>query len=394
MQPLSVSQLNEQIKSLLESSFVRVYVSGELSRITYHNSGHIYFSIKDERSTLRCVMFRSNAAKLRFRFEEGMAIILDATLSVYVPRGEYQLNVYMAEPSGVGALALAYEQLKQKLQSKGYFESENKKPLPRYPKRVALITSATSAALQDMLRIATHRYTLATLHVVDVLVQGEMAAAQIASAIERCDKESYDIIVIARGGGSIEDLWAFNEEVVADAIYVASTPIVSAIGHEIDWVISDFVADARGATPSAALEMILPDSKELMQTLDAMAENMAYYMHNIVQVKTQQLSHLQQQFRLHSFENRLKLQNDRCEQIRLQLQQEISRILALKEQELNNMQERLIENHPHKRVKKGYVQLAKANKILSLEEVKLGDEIELMDGKFHVTSKVVEKRAL
>ena len=235
----------EQIKSILETTFSRVLVEGELSRITFHNSGHIYFTLKDSSSTIRAVMFRGNASKLKFQLKEGQKVILDGAITLYKPRGEYQINCFNIEPSGQGALALAYEQLKQKLSEKGYFNPEIKKPLPRFPKKIALITSATSAALQDMLRVANSRYRAVEIDVYDVLTQGNNAALSIANAINISDTKEYDFIVIGRGGGSVEDLWAFNEEIVADAIFKAKTPIISAVGHEIDYVISDFVADIR-----------------------------------------------------------------------------------------------------------------------------------------------------
>jgi len=218
---LSVSGLNEQIKGLLETSFTQVLVEGELSRITFHNSGHIYFTLKDSSSVISCVMFRGNASKLKFRLEEGMKVVINAALTLYKPRGSYQLNCFSVEPSGQGALALAYEQLKQKLSTQGYFNTEIKKPLPKFPSRIALITSATGAALQDMLRVANSRYKNIEIDIYDVLVQGDSAAYAISNAVIVADTKEYDILVVGRGGGSIEDLWAFNEEIVADAIFHA-----------------------------------------------------------------------------------------------------------------------------------------------------------------------------
>mgnify|MGYP002713174530 FL=1 len=271
MNTLSVSALNEQIKTLLETSFTRVLVEGELSRITFHNSGHIYFTLKDSSSAISAVMFKGNASRLKFQLQEGMKVILEGAVSVYTPRGSYQINCFNIEPAGQGALALAYEQLKQKLQDKGYFNPETKKQLPKFPRRIALITSATGAALQDMLRVANHRYRDIEFDVYDVLVQGDSAASSIASAIDVASVKNYDILVVGRGGGSMEDLWAFNEEIVADAIFASVVPVVSAVGHEIDTVISDFVADLRAPTPSAAMQMILPDEKELYQYLDSIS---------------------------------------------------------------------------------------------------------------------------
>ncbi len=292
MQTLSVSALNEQIKTLLETTFNHVFVEGELSRITFHNSGHIYFTLKDSSSTISAVMFRGNASKLKFQLKEGLKVILNGAITLYKPRGEYQINCFSIEPAGHGALALAYEQLKQKLSAQGYFEQSIKKQLPKFPSRIALITSATSAALQDMLRVANTRYKLLEIDVYDVLVQGDSAAQAISNAIIVSDAKEYDIIVIGRGGGSIEDLWAFNEEIVADAIFRAKTPIVSAVGHEIDWVISDFVSDLRAPTPSAAMEMILPDTNELYMFLDSLQTQLLQTVSQKIFNKRQELNHL------------------------------------------------------------------------------------------------------
>ncbi|MDR2636164.1 MAG: exodeoxyribonuclease VII large subunit, partial [Campylobacteraceae bacterium] len=241
--PVSVAELNRQIGALLESTFLHVRVEGEISRPTYHSSGHIYFTLKDNESAVSCVMFKGNAKGLKFALEEGLKVIADGSVTVYVPRGSYQINCLHVEPSGVGALAKAYEQLKIKLEKKGYFE--NKKPLPRFPSSIAVVTSATGAAWQDILKVAAKRWPLAKLILIPSLVQGEGAAASISRSVQKADTLGCDVMIVGRGGGSIEDLWAFNEEIVADAVYHAKTPIVSAVGHEIDYVISDFVADVR-----------------------------------------------------------------------------------------------------------------------------------------------------
>ena len=201
MHTLSVSALNEQIKTLLETSFSHVYVEGEISRITFHNSGHIYFTLKDNESALSAVMFRGNASKLKFRLEEGMKVIVDGAITLYKPRGSYQINCFSIQPSGQGALALAYEQLKEKLSAKGYFAEERKKSFPKFVKKIALITSATGAALQDMLRVANHRYRLLEIDIYDVLVQGESAATQIARAIKLADTKGYDGVEVSKISG-------------------------------------------------------------------------------------------------------------------------------------------------------------------------------------------------
>jgi len=248
---MTVTSLNTKIKSLLETTFMHILVEGEISSVTYHNSGHVYFSIKDKESSIKCVMFRSNANRMKFRLERGQHVVVNGSISVYTPRGEYQLMTVSVEPFGQGALALAYEQLKEKLQQKGYFDPARKKAQPKYIKKIALVTASKSAALQDMLKIIDKRWRLLEVVVIDTLVQGDRSAPQIAEALEYADTLGVDVIVVGRGGGSKEDLWAFNEEVVADAIYKLNTFVVSAVGHEVDVQISDFVADLRAPTPSA-----------------------------------------------------------------------------------------------------------------------------------------------
>jgi exodeoxyribonuclease VII large subunit len=354
MYTLSVSSLNEQIKTLLESSFNQVLVEGELSRITFHNSGHIYFTLKDSSSTISAVMFRGNASKLKFRLEEGMKVVINAALTLYKPRGSYQLNCFSIEPSGQGALALAYEQLKEKLSSQGYFNPEIKKQLPIYPQKIALITSATGAALQDMLRVANQRYRAVEIDVYDVLVQGANAAPQIANAITVADAKEYDIIIVSRGGGSREDLWAFNEEIVANAIFHAKTPTVSAVGHEIDWLISDFFADVRAATPSNAMEICLPDTNELYQTLDSLQNQYTQILNQKLNVKNQELMHLKNSFSQHSVEKKLELKKEEVTRLQNSLHQTIEFKLQNYQKELEYAKKMLESNHPKLKIKKGF----------------------------------------
>jgi len=411
MHTLSVSSLNEQIKTLIESSFVRVFVEGELSRITFHNSGHIYFTLKDKDSSIKGVMFKGNASKLKFRLEEGLKVLVDGAVSVYTPRGEYQINCFMIEPSGQGALALAYEQLKQKLFDKGYFDPSRKKLLPKFPSRIALITSATGAALQDMLRVANQRYRALEIDIYDVLVQGNNSAQNIVNILHVSDTKGYDIIVLSRGGGSIEDLWSFNEEIVADAIFLAKTPIVSAVGHEIDYLISDFVADLRAPTPSAAMEMILPDTNELYQTLDAIAQNY----HNAISSKifnaSQTLLHVRKMYEQNSIEQQIKQKKaeiiqlkerfsqtiefkmrnffERIEPFHSRLSHQIQTIFSQKQNRMNAIRENLTANNPKNRVISGFAQISKEGKVVSLEALHIEESFELMNEKMKVTSKVL-----
>ncbi|MDD5204430.1 MAG: exodeoxyribonuclease VII large subunit [Desulfobacterales bacterium] len=261
----TVSTLTEEIRSLLETHFEFVWVEGEISNFRAPTSGHFYMSLKDEKTQIRAVMFRMQARCLRFVPEDGMKIIAQGRVAVYEPRGEYQLVLDYIEPLGVGALALAFEQLKKKLAAQGLFDQVCKKPLPYLPQRVAVVTSPTGAAIRDFLRVIRRRFSNLEIVIVPVKVQGEGAAAEIASALRLVNGFlDVDVIVLTRGGGSLEDLWAFNEEEVALAIHSSGIPVVSAVGHEIDLTISDLVADLRAPTPSAAAELLVVE-KELLQ---------------------------------------------------------------------------------------------------------------------------------
>jgi len=266
----TVSQLNQMIKTVIDSVpvFAGVYVRGEISNYKLHSSGHHYLTLKDEASCIRAVMFRGEAQRLRFRPENGMKVVVFGRLSVYPRDGQYQIYISDMLPDGVGALYLAFEQLKEKLGKEGLFDPERKKPLPRYPERISVITSPTGAAIRDILTILKKRYPLAEITVVPVLVQGSEAPADIVRAIKLVNHlNSADLIITGRGGGSIEDLWAFNDEGVARAIFRSKIPVISAVGHEPDVTIADFVADLRAATPSNAAELAVPDSTELRARL-------------------------------------------------------------------------------------------------------------------------------
>ena len=392
MHTLSVSSLNEQIKGLLETSFSQVLVEGELSRITFHNSGHIYFTLKDSSSVISAVMFRGNASKLKFRLEEGMKVIINAAISLYKPRGSYQINCFSIEPSGKGALSVAYEQLKAKLSMQGYFAPEIKKQIPRFPFRIAIISSATGAALQDMLRVASSRYRVLEIDVYDVLVQGQSAVSEISNAIIYSDTKEYDIIVVARGGGSLEDLWAFNEEIVADAIYHAKTPIVSAVGHEIDWLISDEVADLRAPTPSAAMEMILPDTNELYQSLDITASQLTQTLEQKIFNVKQELEHLQSSYAQHSVERKLALKLQEIEVLRDSYNQTIDfKITNVAQNQLLHLQKMLESNHPKLKSKKGFAQISKNGVVLELSTLEDGDVFEAQSSEVSIRAKVIKK---
>ena len=270
-EPVSVRELNAYIKSLIDSDgyLGSVAVRGELSNYKVYPSGHHYFTLKDAESSVRCVMFRSAASKLRFRPESGMGVIVYGRVSVYPRDGAYQLYCEAILPEGSGALQLAYEQLREKLAKEGLFDREHKKPIPRYPERIAVVTSSAGAAVHDIIRVLRRRWPLAKVILLPVRVQGEEAPPEIAAAIRWASAHKIaDTLITGRGGGSIEDLWAFNDERVARAIYDCEIPVISAVGHEPDVTIADFVADLRAATPSNAAELAAPDVNELLQAID------------------------------------------------------------------------------------------------------------------------------
>ena len=292
---LTVSELNEAVRGLLESDlrFRNLCVEGELSNYKIYPSGHHYFTLKDQESSLRCVMFRSSAARLRFRPENGMRVFVSGSLRVYPRDGAYQLSCTAIVPDGVGELQAAFEQLKQRLYAEGLFDEAHKKPLPPFPARIAIITSSAGAAVHDMIRILRRRWPMTKVLLLPVRVQGVEAPAEIASAIRYANRHQVaDLIITGRGGGSLEDLWAFNDERVARAIYASEIPVISAVGHEPDVTISDFVADRRASTPSNAAEIAVPDRHEMEELLSSVSARLNHAVSRDLQRRRQQLDSL------------------------------------------------------------------------------------------------------
>lgn len=284
---ITVSQLNFYIKSLLDNDahLNTVFITGEISNFTDHyKSGHLYLSLKDETSVIRAVMFAGNARRLKFRPQEGMKVIARGRVSLYEPSGQYQLYIEDMQPDGVGALTLAFEQLKKALSEKGLFAREHKKAIPKFPRRVGVITSPTGAAVQDIRNILMRRFPCADIVMYPVLVQGGNAAEQLVQAVNTFSEyRAADVVIIGRGGGSVEDLWAFNNERLAYAVYNCCVPVISAVGHETDFTICDFVADLRAPTPSAAAELAVPDRKELLSFYDGQKQ----YLNSMLEAKLQ-----------------------------------------------------------------------------------------------------------
>ena len=387
---LSVSQINFYIKSIIENdgSLQFVLVTGEISNLTVHQrSGHIYLSLKDSNSVISAVMFAGNARRLKFRLENGMKVICRGRISVYEPSGRYQLYIEDMQPDGVGALTLAFEQLKKNLAQKGLFDNAHKKPLPKFPKTIGVITSPTGAAVQDITNIIRRRFPSANIVLAPVLVQGESAPEQLVRAVNKFSASKIaDVVIIGRGGGSAEDLWAFNDEQLAYAVYNCETPIISGVGHETDFTVCDFVADVRASTPSAAAELAVPDRQELMsyyfkqkQYISAMLDR---------KIKTAQLRLENQQRRMSASSPKLK-----AEQLEKQLSAKSEKLTRLMNAYISDRENKLIAAkgkldglNPLNVLNRGYAIAEKDEKIItSSKQLKDGDgfTVILSDGKIN-----------
>lgn len=370
----SVTQINSYIHRIFESDYAlkKIYLKGEVSNCKYHSSGHIYFTLKDEKSALRCIMFSSDRFKgLTFRLEDGQLIEACGNISVYEQTGTYQMYVRNIELSGAGELYVRYEQLKQELAQRGYFDFERKKPLPAYPEKIGIVTALTGAAIEDIKSIARRRNPAVQLYLYPAKVQGEGAAAQIAAGIRYFDNVGVDIIIIGRGGGSIEDLWAFNEMAVADAIYEADTPIISGTGHEIDMTIADYCADVRAATPSAACELAIPD----MYSLYTRMQNYQEILDNQIEQKLSQLrqrmSVLEKQIEAGRPDKKLLEHKLVYERLRNKLSQAIKEKYTSRQQQFLRYTDQLTGLAPTTRLKGGYVfaQTQEGHPLASIDQV-------------------------
>lgn len=326
---LDVSELNEKARAVLETNFSEISVRGEISRITKHASGHWYFTLKDERAAISCAMFRGANSHVKFSPKDGQKVILTGKISIYAPSGSYQLNATKMELEGAGDLDAKFRALLEKLRAMGLFDASHKKPLPRFPRRVALITSASSAAFADLKnRIISSGYFLAKFSLFDSLMQGEMAASSVINSLEKADKMGFDAIIIARGGGSKEDLWCFNDEHLAHAIFAAQTPVISAIGHEIDFSISDYVADHRSITPTAAIDDLLPRRDDLEQHLDILAQNFSTILERKFRAINEILERKKLQLKAHSIEQKIEAKLTLLSHLKQNFSDQISTKLA------------------------------------------------------------------
>ncbi len=345
-QQLSVSQLNRLAKQLLEDCFAQVSVTGELSTLSRPSSGHWYFTLKDERAQIRCAFFRNRNMRVNFQPQPGQQVVVRGKVSLYEGRGDYQLIVEHMQPAGAGALAVAFEALKAELQAAGWFDPALKKPLPPAIEHIAIITSPTGAALQDIVAVLKRRWPAMKVTLLPVLVQGEQAAGQIQRAIAQANQlarsasHDFDLILLTRGGGSLEDLWPFNERVVAEAIYQSELPVVSAVGHEVDFSIADFVADLRAATPSAAAELLSPDQSEINSKVQLLRGRLVRAQRRRLQHQREQLQQLNR--RIRDPRSRLREQAQRLDELEMRLRrqwqssqrQRLARLAGLQQQML------------------------------------------------------------
>ncbi|MGN0460626.1 MAG: exodeoxyribonuclease VII large subunit [Ruminococcus sp.] len=391
---LTVSQLNYYVKSVLDSDprLNYVFLTGEISNLTDHyRSGHIYLSLKDSKSLVRCVMFAGNARNLKFKPAEGMKVICRGRVTLYEATGQYQYYIEDMQPDGVGALYQAYEQLKAKLSAEGLFDERYKKPIPRFPSTIGVITSPTGAAVQDIRNILTRRYPSVNITLCPVLVQGESAVPQLINAVERLNEYNLcDTIIIGRGGGSIEDLWAFNDESLARTIFNSKIPVISAVGHETDFTICDFVSDLRAPTPSAAAELAVPDKEELLQYYDSQKQYLSSLIDSRINDYKNSLSQsasvlvsLSPKERLNNIERELTINTHRLSSLSNQ-------IFESKKQEISLLASRLESLNPVSIMKRGYSVVTKDDKtVTSVKDVKDGDTlaIDVTDGR--IISRVI-----
>jgi exodeoxyribonuclease VII large subunit len=388
----TVTEITKEIKGILEESLPSVWVEGELSNYILHSSGHRYFSMKDENAQIRCTLWRFRETRLSFEPEDGMRVIAFGNITVYERNGQYQLDVIELIPAGWGKLEIAFQRLKEKLFQEGLFDEEHKKPIPEFPEAIGLVTSPTGAAIRDMIKIIHKRFPGVRIIVNPVRVQGDQAAEEIAQAIQEFNESAkIDVMIVGRGGGSLEDLWAFNEEIVARAIYDSEIPIISAVGHQIDFTISDFVADLRAPTPSAAAQMVIKDKEELLKETRSNAQKLISYQTSLTEYLNQRLKAAQQSYGFRRPLDLITQRSQRLDEFTRQLRDRIKNYFEFKKNDLSLREEKLQALSPLSVLKRGY---AIARKLPELEIIKDAgwlkeeDRLEVKFFKGKVKSKV------
>lgn len=394
----SVFQVNTYIHNMFHEDYLLsdVSVSGEISNLKFHTSGHIYFTLKDDKSAISCAIFRQSAQKLNIALKDGDKIVASGSISNYVPNGSVTFNVTKVEYEGVGDLTKKFEELKQKLAEQGLFDKEFKKPIPKFPKTIGIVTAPTGAAIRDIISVSKRRNPYISLILFPALVQGEGASESIVKGIETLEKANVDVIIVGRGGGSLEDLWAFNEEEVAYAIFQCSIPVISAVGHEIDFTISDFTADLRAATPSAAAELAVPDIRQTIADIDDLKEALDKGFERVLKNKLHKLAVYEAKLNALSPVNKLNKQKVIADSYNNKLDLLIKKIIKEKKAELETLSERLKGVSPLERLKAGmaYVTDASGKRVVGVEGLSDNDKVKLTmkDGyAFAVIEKVVKE---
>lgn len=393
-QVYSVSAINQYIKNMFSREYALsvVFVKGEISNCKYHSSGHIYFTLKDRSSAIACVMFAGDRRGLDFRLSDGQEVVIGGTISVYERDGKYQLYAKKITLAGDGVLYEKYEQLKRKLEQKGYFDESHKKPLPRFVKRVGIVTAETGAAIQDMINISSRRNPYVQLILYPAKVQGEGASDTIVQGIQYLDKLGVDVIIVGRGGGSIEDLWAFNEENTAQAIYECRTPIVSAVGHETDTTIADYVADLRAPTPSAAAELVVYEVRSVLEELYLYKERMLRNIFDRSDAAKQALLYREKQLKIYNPENQVIQKRQYVADLEDKLIKQMEKILGDSKYQLNVLAGRLDGMSPLKRLESGFAYVSGPDRkmIDSVNRVAPGDRVDITLADGTVKTEVME----
>ena len=389
---LTVSRINRYIKYKLDNdeNLQTVYLKGEISNFKNHTSGHFYFTLKDETSRIPAVMFRSAASKVNFNPQDGMNVLVTGRISCYEANGNYQIYVEEMLEDGIGNLYVEFEKLKKKLGERGYFDEKHKKPIPKFPKRIGVITASTGAAIRDIITTINRRYRLAEIILIPTLVQGEKAGEDIVSSLEKAKELDLDVIILGRGGGSIEDLWAFNEEIVADAIYNMDIPIISAVGHEIDFTISDFVSDLRAPTPTAAAELAVPNTIDLINNINQMKTRLSKSILNKLELNKNKLNALLNSYILKNPKGLYEVKMQKLDNLVDKLNIYTTNIFESKEIKYISLIDKMEALNPIKTLKRGYSITRVESKVADFNTIKKDMIITTEFTEGEVISKVME----
>lgn len=389
---LTVSRINRYIKYKLDNdeNLQTVYLKGEISNFKNHTSGHFYFTLKDETSRIPAVMFKSSASKVNFNPQDGMNVLVTGRISCYEANGNYQIYVEEMLEDGVGNLYIEFEKLKKKLGERGYFDEKYKKPIPKFPKRIGVITASTGAAIRDIITTINRRYRLAEIILIPTLVQGEKAGEDIVCSLNKAKNLDLDVIILGRGGGSIEDLWAFNEEIVADAIFNMDIPIISAVGHEIDFTISDFVSDLRAPTPTAAAELAVPNTIDLINNINQMKTRLGKSVLNKLELSKNKLNALLNSYILKNPKGLYEVKMQKLDNLIDKLNIHTTNIFESKETKYISLIDKMEALNPIKTLKRGYSITKVDNKVVDFKQLKKDMIITTEFTEGEVISKVME----